>query len=43
MLTVILTGPRPRYYDGIHHKRVTAPATQTMPLLTSPAALSPGA
>jgi hypothetical protein len=32
MATEILTGPRPRYYDAIHHKWVTAPVTQTMPL-----------
>jgi len=53
MMTQILTGPRPRYYDYIHHKWVTAPVTQTSPLVTSPtaqlsaaqlsAALSPGA
>ena len=34
-LTEILTGPRPRYYDAVHHKWVTVPMTQTMPLLTS--------
>lgn len=34
-LTEILTGPRPRYYDAVHHKWVTAPQTQTFPLLTS--------
>jgi hypothetical protein len=34
-LTEILTGQRPRYYDAVHHKWVTAPMTQTMPLLTS--------
>ena len=34
-LTEILTGPRPRYYDAVHHKWVTAPQTQTYPLLTS--------
>ena len=39
----ILTGTRPRYYDYTHHKRVTAPVTQTSPLLTSLTALSPGA
>jgi hypothetical protein len=33
-LTEILTGPRPRYYDAVHHKWVTAPQTQTIPLLT---------
>jgi len=43
MLTEILTGPRPRYYDYAHRKWVTAPVTQTSPLLTSPTALSPGA
>lgn len=43
MMTEILTGPRPRYYDYTHHKWVTAPVTQTSPLLTSPAGLSPGA
>lgn len=41
-LTEILTGPRPRYYDDATHKWVTAPVTQTYPLLTSPTALSPG-
>lgn len=35
-LTLILTGPRPRFYDAVHHKWVTAPMTQTFPL-------SPGA
>jgi hypothetical protein len=35
-LTEILTGPRPRYYDATHHKWVTAPVTQSFPLLTSP-------
>jgi hypothetical protein len=40
-LTLILTGSRPRYYDYITHKWVTAPATQTTALLTSPGALSP--
>ena len=34
-LTEILTGQRPRYYDAVHLKWVTAPMTQTMPLLTS--------
>jgi hypothetical protein len=34
-LTEILTGPRPRYFDAVHHKWVTAPMTQTTPLLTS--------
>ena len=34
-LTEILTGPRPRYYDAVHHKWVAAPQTQTFPLLTS--------
>ncbi|MGH3420223.1 MAG: hypothetical protein ACRDOD_11630 [Streptosporangiaceae bacterium] len=34
-LTEILTGQRPRYYDAVHHKWVTAPMTQTTPLLTS--------
>jgi hypothetical protein len=42
-MTVILTGPRPRYYDYISRKWVTAPATQTSTLLTSPGALSPHA
>jgi len=42
-LTEILTGPRPRYYDYATHKWVTAPVTQTYPLLTSPTALSLGA
>src|SRR5262245_12120611 len=31
-LTLILTGPRPRFYDAVHHKWVTAPMTQTFPL-----------
>ena len=35
-LTMILTGARPRFYDTVHHKWVTAPMTQTFPL-------SPGA
>jgi len=43
MMTSILTGARPRYYDYTHHKWVTAPVTQTSPLPTSPTALSPGA
>jgi hypothetical protein len=43
MLTEILTGPRPRYYDYATHKWVAAPVTQTYPLLTSPTALSLGA
>ena len=34
-LTPGLTGPRPRYYDAVHHTWVTAPRTQTIPLLTS--------
>lgn len=38
-LTMILTGPRPRYYDAVHHKWVSAPVTQTFPLLASPAPL----
>lgn len=36
-LTLILTGPRPGYYDSVHHKWVYAPVTQTFPLLTSSA------
>ena len=40
-LTLILTGSRPRYYDYITRKWVTAPATQTSALLTSPGKLSP--
>jgi len=36
-LTMILTGARPRYYDGQHHKWVYAPVTQTFPLVTSSA------
>jgi hypothetical protein len=32
MMTVILTGPRPRYYDYLTHKWVTAPVTQTSTL-----------
>jgi hypothetical protein len=43
MMTEILTGPRPRYYDYATHKWVTAPVTQTTPLLTSPTVHSPGA
>ena len=43
MMTVILTGQRPRYYDYLTHKWVTAPVTQTSSLLTSPTALSPQA
>ena len=42
-LTLILTGTRPRYYNYLTHKWVTAPVTQTSNLLTSPAALSPHA
>ena len=34
-LTLGLTGPRPRYYDVVHHTWVTAPQTQTISLLTS--------
>ena len=41
-LTEILTGPRPRYYDAVHHKWVYAPVTQTFPLFTSSAPF-PGA
>jgi len=40
-MTLILTGVRPRYYDFLTHKWVTAPVTQTRSLLTSPAALPP--
>jgi hypothetical protein len=36
-LTEILTGPRPGYYDAVHHKWVYAPVTQTFPLVTSSA------
>ena len=36
MLTEILTGARPRYYDYIHHKWVTAPVTTTTPLPAGP-------
>ncbi len=36
-LTLILTGPRPGYYDAAHHKWVYAPVTQTFPLPTSSA------
>jgi len=36
-LTMILTGPRPGYYDAVHHKWVYAPVTQTFPLVTSSA------
>ncbi len=35
MMTVILTGPRPRYYDYLAHKWVTAPVTQTSTLPAS--------
>jgi hypothetical protein len=42
-VTTILTGVRPRYYDYVTHKWVTAPVTQTSALLTSAGALSPGA
>ncbi len=42
MMTEILTGPRPPYYDPATDKWVTAPVTQTSALLTSPAAVSPG-
>ena len=38
MMTVILTGSRPRYYDYLTHKWVTAPLTQTSALPTSPGA-----
>jgi hypothetical protein len=31
-LTLILTGSRPRFYDAVHHKWVTAPMTQNFPL-----------
>ena len=34
MMTEILTGPRPRYDDYATHKWVTAPVSQTSPLLT---------
>jgi hypothetical protein len=37
-LTLILTGPRPGYYDSVHHKWVYAPVTQTFPLVTSSSA-----
>ncbi|MDQ2812248.1 MAG: hypothetical protein M3Z75_10315 [Actinomycetota bacterium] len=42
-MTLILTGARPRYYDYLARTWVTAPATQTSRLLTSPGALSPRA
>jgi hypothetical protein len=42
-MTVILTGSRPRYYDYLTHKWVTAPATTTSTLRTSAGTLSPGA
>jgi hypothetical protein len=32
MMTQILTGPRPRYYDYLTHKWVTVPVTQTTSL-----------
>jgi hypothetical protein len=34
-MTLVLTGPRPRSYDYLTSKWVTAPATQTSALLTS--------
>src|ERR1700678_3930372 len=40
-MTVILTGSRPRHYDYLTHKWVTAPMTTTSTLLTSPRTLSP--
>lgn len=40
-MTVILTGSRPRYYDYVTHKWVTAPVTTTSTLLTSPGTFSP--
>jgi hypothetical protein len=40
-MTIILTGTRPRYYDYLTRKWVTAPVTQTTALITSPGALSP--
>jgi hypothetical protein len=38
-LTMILTGPRPRYYDTVHRTWVSAPVTQTFPLPASPTPL----
>jgi hypothetical protein len=40
-MTIILTGTRPRYYDYLTHKPVTAPVTQTSALITSPGTVSP--
>jgi hypothetical protein len=33
-LTLILTGPRPPFYDAVHHKWVTAPVAQKFPMST---------
>ena len=41
MMAIILTGPRPRYYDYLTHKWVTTPVTQTSTLPTSPGTLLP--
>ena len=42
MMTEILTGTRPRYYDYQTHKWVTEPITQTSVLLTNPGTYTPG-
>lgn len=42
-LTEILTGPRPRFYDYAHHRWITAPVTENIPLLTSPITFTSGA
>ena len=41
MMAIILTGPRPRYYDYLTHQWVTTPVTQTSALPTSPGTLLP--
>jgi hypothetical protein len=41
MMTEILTGTRPRYYDYQTHKWVTEPVTQTSRLLTFPGTYVP--
>ncbi len=40
-MTIVLTGTRPRYYDYLTRTWVTAPATQTSALWTTPGAISP--
>jgi hypothetical protein len=41
-MTIILTGARPRYYDYLTRRWVTAPATQTSALTIAPALYRPG-